>query len=159
MYPVSDGFLRAVKSNTRKYYWTGTIVTKAGVFYEFGAKEIELGTVYAAEMGITLLSDIDRYTLEDAQVTLVFHLVLADGSVEDVPMGVFEVSEANRLAKCLELKAYDFMLRFDKSFNGFETVGTAYDFITLCCKRCKVELANKRAEIDAMPNGGVTLSV
>ena len=94
-----------------------------------------------------------------AQVTLVFHLVLADGSVEDVPMGVFEVSEANRLAKCLELKAYDFMLRFDKSFNGFETVGTAYDFIALCCKRCKVEFANKRAEIDAMPNGGVTLSV
>ena len=176
MYPVSDAFLRAVRSNTRKYYWTGTIVTKGGMTYEFGAKEIvkgsgyisrqccgsteiELGTVYAAEMGITLLSDIDRYTLEDALVTLVFHLVLADGSVEDVPMGVFEVSEANRLAKCLELKAYDFMLRFDKSFNGFETVGTAYDFITLCCKRCKVEFANKRAEIDAMPNGGVTLSV
>ena len=176
MYPVSDAFLRAVKSNTRKYYWTGTIVTKGGMTYELGAKEIvkgsgyisrqccgsteiELGTVYAAEMGITLLSDIDRYTLEDALVTLVFHLVLADGSVEDVPMGVFEVSEANRLAKCLELKAYDFMLRFDKSFNGFETVGTAYDFITLCCKRCKVEFANKRAEIDAMPNGGVTLSV
>ena len=176
MYPVSDGFLRAVKSNTRKYYWTGTIVTRGGMTYEFRAKEIvkgsgyisrqccgsteiELGTVYAAEMGITLLSDIDRYTLEDAQVTLVFHLVLADDSVEDVPMGVFEVSEANRLAKCLELKAYDFMLRFDKSFNGFETVGTAYDFIALCCKRCKVEFANKRAEIDAMPNGGVTLSV
>ena len=176
MYPVSDGFLRAVKSNTRKYYWTGTIVTRGGMTYEFGAKEIvkgsgyisrqccgsteiELGTVYAAEMGITLLSDIDRYTLEDAQVTLVFHLVLADDSVEDVPMGVFEVSEANRLAKCLELKAYDFMLRFDKSFNGFETVGTAYDFIALCCKRCKVEFANKRAEIDAMPNSGVTLSV
>ena len=104
-----------------------------------GSTEIELGTVYAAEMGITILSDIDRYTLEDAQVTLVFHLVLADDSVEDVPMGVFEVSEANRLAKCLELKAYD--------------------FIALCCKRCKVEFANKRAEIDAMPNGGVTLSV
>ena len=176
MYPVSDAFLRAVRSNTRKYFWTGTIVTRGGMTYEFGAKEIvkgsgyisrqccgsteiELGTVYAAEMGITLLSDIDRYTLEDAQVTLVFHLVLADGSVEDVPMGVFEVSEANRLAKCLELKAYDFMLRFDKSFNGFETVGTAYDFIALCCKMCRVELAHKRAEIDAMPNGGVTLSV
>ena len=176
MYLVSDGFLRAVKSNTRKYYWTGTIVTKAGVSYEFGAKEIvkgsgyitrqccgsteiELGTVYAAEMGITLLSDIDRYTLEDALVSLVFHLVLADGSVEDVPMGIFEVSEANRLAKCLELKAYDFMLRFDRSFNGFETVGTPYDFIALCCKMCRVEFANNRAEIDAMPNGGETLSV
>ena len=176
MYPVSEAFLRAVKSNTRRYFWTGTIVTKSGASYEFGAKEIvkgsgyitrqccgsteiELGTVYAAEMGITLLSDIDRYTLEDAQVTLMFHLVLADGSVEDVPMGIFEVSEANRLAKCLELKAYDFMLRFDRSFNGFETVGTAYDFIALCCKMCKVEFANKRADIDAMPNGSVTLSV
>lgn len=176
MYPVSDVFLREVRSNTRKYFWTGTIVTRGGMTYKFGAKEIvkgsgyitrqccgsteiELGTVYAAEMGITLLSDIDRYTLEDAQVTLVFHLVLADGSVEDVPMGVFEVSEANRLAKCLELKAYDFMLRFDRSFNGFETVGTAYDFIALCCKMCRVEFAHKRAEIDAMPNGGVTLSV
>ena len=80
MYPVSDGFLRAVKSNTRKYYWTGTIVTRGGMTYEFGAKEIvkdsgyisrqccgsteiELGTVYAAEMGtITcrLLCDIVR---------------------------------------------------------------------------------------------------
>ena len=103
MYPVSEAFLRAVKSNTRKYFWTGTIVTKGGMTYEFGAKEIvkgsgyisrqccgsteiELGTVYAAEMGITLLSDIDRYTLEDALVTLVFHLVLVDGSVEDVLM-------------------------------------------------------------------------
>ena len=45
-------------------------------------------------------------------MTLVFHLVLADGSVEDVPMGVFEVSEANRQRSALELKAYDFMLQF-----------------------------------------------
>ena len=88
MYPVSDAFLRAVRSNTRKYFWTGTIITKGGMTYEFGAKEIvkgsgyisrqccgsteiELGMVYAAEMGITFLSDIDRYTLEDAQVTVV----------------------------------------------------------------------------------------
>ena len=27
MYPVSDAFMDAVESNTRKYYWTGTIVT------------------------------------------------------------------------------------------------------------------------------------
>ena len=44
MYPVSDAFLRAVRSNTRKYYWTGTIVTKGGMTYEFGAKEIVKGS-------------------------------------------------------------------------------------------------------------------
>ena len=130
MYPVSNAFLQAVQENTRKYYWTGKITIKNGVVYEFGAEdivkgsgyissqccgstEIELGTVYAAEMGITLLTDIDRYTLEDALVELFYHLRLSDGTYETVPMGMFEVTEANRTVKCLEIKAYDYMLRFD----------------------------------------------
>lgn len=74
-------------------------------------------------------------------------------------MGIFEVSEANRTAHCLELKAYDYMLRFEKSFNGFETVGNAYAFLALCCKSCAVELAHTQAEIEAMPNGAEMLSV
>ena len=110
-------------------------------------------------MGITLLSNIDRYTLEDALVELFYHLRLSDGSYETVPMGIFEVSEANRTVKCLELKAYDFMLRFEKNFNGFETIGNACDFIELCCKACKVEMAQTRKEIEAMPNGSENLSV
>ena len=46
MYPVSENFLRAVRSNTRKYFWTGTIFTKSGMTYEFGAKEIVKGSGY-----------------------------------------------------------------------------------------------------------------
>ena len=176
MYPVSEAFLQAVQENTRRYYWTGRIMTTKGVTYEFGADdivkgsgyissqccgsaEIELGTVYTAEMGITLLSDIDRYTLEDALVELFYHLRLSDGTFEEVPMGIFEVSEANRNIKTLELKAYDFMLRFDKSFNGFETIGTVYDFVSLCCKACKVEMAQGQADYEAMPNGTELLSI
>ena len=74
-------------------------------------------------------------------------------------MGIFEVSEANRTAHCLELKAYDYMLRFERSFNGFETVGNAYAFLDLCCKACAVELAHTQAEIEAMPNGTELLSI
>lgn len=176
MYPVSEAFLQAVQENTRRYYWTGKITTTKGVVYEFGPEdivkgsgyissqccsstEIELGTVYSAEMGITLLTDIGRYTLEDALVELFYHLMLPDGSYEEVPLGIFEVSEANRTIKCLELKAYDFMLRFEKSFNGFETVGNAYDFMELCCKACKVEPAQSREVIEAMPNGAEVLSI
>lgn len=176
MYPVSEAFLQAVQENTRRYYWTGRITTTKGATYEFGAddivkgsgyissqccgsSEIELGTVYAAEMGITLLSDIDRYTLEDALVELFYHLKLPDGSFEGVPMGIFEVSEANRNIKTLELKAYDYMLRFDKSFNGFETIGTVFDFVSLCCKACKVEMAQSQADYEAMPNGTELLSI
>ena len=177
MYPVSEAFLQAVQENTRRYFWSGRITTTKGATYEFGADdivkgggyissqccgstEIELGTVYAAEMGITLLSDIDRYTLEDALVELFYHLRLADGSFEEVPMGIFEVSEANRNIKTLELKAYDYMLRFDKSFNGFETIGTVYDFVSLCCKACKVEMAQSQAEYYHLdPDDGLTMNL
>ena len=115
--------------------------------------------MYAAEMGISLYLPVDRYTLEDAQVKLFYHLRLGDGSYEEVPMGIFEVSEANRTAHFLELKAYDHMLRFERDFNGFESVGTAYDFMGLCAKACGVELAQTAAEIGAMPNGSEVLSI
>ena len=155
MYPVSQAFLNAVKANTRKYYWTGRITTTAGTVYNFdqedmvkgsgyitsqccGSTEIELGTVYAAEMGISLFSEINRYT---------------------IPVGIFEVSEANRKAKCLEIKAYDFMVRFEKAFTSLESIGNAYDFMVLCSTACNVSLAQSRAEIEALPNGTENLSI
>ena len=176
MYPVSEAFLQAVQGNTRKYYWTGKITTAAGAEYPFdqedivkgsgyitaqccGNSEIELGSVYAAEMGISLFLDIDRYTLEGAKVELTYHLQLADGTYEAVPMGIFEVNEANRTAHVLELKAYDYMLRFDQDFNGFETIGTAYGMMALCSTACGVELAQTQAEIEALPNGSELLSI
>ena len=176
MYPVSEAFLQAVQGNTRKYYWTGKITTAGGVEYPFdqedivkgsgyitaqccGNSEIELGAVYAAEMGISLFLDIDRYTLEDAEVELSYHLRLASGVYETVPMGIFEVSEANRTVHVLELKAYDRMLRFDRAFNGFETIGTAYGMMALCSMACGVELAQTQAEIEALPNGSELLYI
>ena len=47
-------------------------------------------------------------------------------------MRIFEIREANRAAHVLELKVYDAMLRFDKDFNGFEKIGTAYRMMALC---------------------------
>ncbi len=175
MYPVSESFLQAVQENTRRYYWTGRITTKAGFVYEFsekdiikgsgyisyqccGSTELELGTVYASEMGITLLSEIDRYTLEDALIELYYHLLVGE-SYETVPMGIFEISEANRSIRCLEIKAYDYMLRFEKNFNVTDVMGTAYEIVAMCCKACKVELAHTQSEMEPMPNGSVMLSI
>lgn len=176
MYPVSNAFLQAIDSNSRNYYWSGSITTNDNRVYTFenkdivkgsgyitrqccGSNEIELGTVYSAEMGITLLLDIDRYTLYDAQIRLYFHLVMEDGNVESVPMGIFEITEANRTVRCLELKAYDYMLRFDKNLNLSSSSGSAYSFLLMASTECKVELAQTKAEIDAMPNGKETLGI
>ncbi len=170
MYPVSDAFKSAVEQNSRKYYWTGTITDKKGKIYEFdnedivkgsgyitrqccGSSEIELGTVYAGELGISLFLDIDRYTLDDAEIRLWFHLVLDDGTVESVPMGVFFIAEANRGIKTIELKAYDAMLNLEKSFNKGLSSAYPYDFLSLLAKNCKVELAQSKEEIESLPNG------
>ena len=179
MYSVSDAFLRAVRSNTRKYFWTGTIVTKGRMTYEFGAKEIvkgsgyisrqccgsteiELGTVYAAEMGITLLSDIDRYTLEDALVTL---SVYTENDIETCRDVLFYVAQVlggffiiNREGK-LELRKYgkdpvmkvEQRHRFSSSFSDFITRYTA------------VSSTNKQTQIAEYyaldPDNGLTMNL
>lgn len=170
MYPVSDAFKEAIKLNTRKFYWTGTITDKNQKIYEFGNKdivkgsgyitrqccgssEIELGTMYAGELGISLFLDFDRYTLDDAEIRLWFHLVLDDDTVESVPMGVFFIAEANRGIKTIELKAYDAMLNLEKSFNKGLSSAYPYDFLSLLAKNCKVELAQTKEEIESLPNG------
>ncbi len=176
MYPVSDAFMQAIKSNTRKYYWTGTITTKDEKIYEFGnedivkgsgyitrqccgSSEIELGSVYAAEMGISLFLDVDRYTLDDAEVKLWFHLVLDDGTTEAIPMGVFYVAEANRGIKTIELKAYDAMLSLEKNCSKGLSSAAPYEFLQLLAKACHVELAQTKEEIEALPNGTELLGV
>lgn len=75
MYPVSKEYQKAISESSRSFFWTGTITTKAGKKYTFGnkdivkgsvyisrqcsARQIELDSVYAAELGISLFSDID----------------------------------------------------------------------------------------------------
>lgn len=176
MYPVSEAFLQAVQENTRRFYWSGRITTKNSTVYEFeerdivkgsgyisaqccGSTEIELGTVYSTEMGITLFLAVDRYSLEEATVELFYHLCLPDGTYESIPMGIYEVSEANRKVKCLELKCYDFMLRFEKDFSVSNTAGSPYEIITLCCKACNVEFAHTRKEVEGMTNGTEIVSI
>lgn len=176
MYSVSDSYKTAIQDNTRSFSWSGTITTRSGKVYPFenkdivkgsgyvsrqcsGSSEIELGSVYAAELGISLFSDIDRYSLENAEVELIFHMNLSDDTVEDVPMGIFYVAEANRKIKTLEIKAYDAMLNFDKAYSEAQSSGYPYDFLTAMCTTCHVELAHTQEEIEILPNGAELLGI
>ena len=175
MYPVSKEYQKAISESSRSFFWTGMITTKAGKKYTFGNKdivkgsgyisrqcsgssEIELGSVYAAELGISLFSDIDRYSLEDASITVSFHLKVGD-AYEEVPMGIFYIAEANRKIKTLELKAYDAMLNLDKNFNKGLSSAFPYDFLSMLSKACHVELAQTKEEIEALTNGAELLGI
>lgn len=198
MYSVSDQYKTAIRSHSRKFDWYGTITTTAGKVYHFTTKDIvkgsgsitrscsgstslELGSVYAAELDISLFLDVDRYSMYDAEIDLYFaykHRVMRVwddlrektwGSLstlpwnggynpEAIPMGKFVIAEATRTLTVLQIKAYDYMLRFEKNMRNSGSVKSAYDWLLYACKACKVELGISREVVAAMPNGGMMLS-
>lgn len=176
MYPISNEYKKAIKKNSRKFYWTGNIILKDETIIPFtnkdilkgsgyihrscsGSSELEIGTVYAGEFGISLFSNIDRYSLEDSKLELFYHQELENKKIETIPMGIFDVTEANRSKKILELKGYDYMLRFDKNFPVTDTFGTAFELLSLSCEKCKVELGMTEDEVKAFVNGEEVLAI
>ncbi|MDU4045876.1 MAG: hypothetical protein E7H35_03025 [Peptoniphilus harei] len=176
MYPTSNEYKTAIKKNSRKFYWTGNIILKDETTIPFinkdilkgsgyihrscsGSSELEIGTVYAGEFGISLFSNIDRYSLEDSKLELFYHQELESKKTETIPMGIFDVTEANRSKKILELKGYDYMLRFDKNFPVTDTFGTAFELLTLSCEKCKVELGMTEDDVKAFVNGEEVLAI
>lgn len=176
MHPTSEEYKTVIKKNSRKFFWTGNIILKDETIIPFtnkdilkgsgyihrscsGSSELEIGTVYAGEFGISLFSNIDRYSLEDSKLELFYHQELENKKVETIPMGIFDVTEANRSKKILELKGYDYMLRFDKNFPVTDTFGTAFELLSLSCEKCKVELGMTEDEVKAFVNGEEVLAI
>lgn len=176
MYPTSEEYKTVIKKNSRKFFWTGNIILKDETIIPFtnkdilkgsgyihrscsGSSELEIGTVYAGEFGISLFSNIDRYSLEDSKLELFYHQELESKKIETIPMGIFDVTEANRSKKILELKGYDYMLRFDKNFPVTDTFGTAFELLSLSCEKCKVELGMTEDEVKAFVNGEEVLAI
>lgn len=176
MYNVSDEFKQAIKSNSRKFRWRGEIATVLGTVIPFDDNEIikgsgyinrkccsgsdiELGSVIAAECGITLLTNIDRYSLDGGTISFFFSVELMDGTYEEIPMGIFDISEANRNIKTIEIKGYDYMLRFEKSFDSTLTNGYPYDLLSFACDQCGVEMAQTQSDIESFSNGEFLLGI
>ena len=198
MYNVSEQYKTAIRGHSRKFDWYGTITTTAGKVYHFTTKDIvkgsgsitrscsgstalELGSVYAAELDISLFLDVDRYSMYDAEIDLYFsyqHRAMrlwndlrertwdsistlpwnGGYTPEAIPMGKFVISEATRTLTVLQIKAYDYMLRFEKNMRSSGSVKTAYDWLLHACKACDVALGLSREDVAAMPNGSMMLS-
>lgn len=198
MYEVSEKYREAIRGRSRKFDWYGTITTPAGRVYHFTSKDIvkgsgtltrscsgstslELGSVYAAELDISLFLNVDRYSLYDAVIDLFFvcqhratrrwNDLRSDswGSIastpwnvvytpETVPMGRFVISEATRTLTILQLKAYDFMLKFEKNMVNSGTTRTPYEWLRFACNACGVPLGVTEEAVAAMPNGTRNLS-
>ena len=175
MYEVSERYRRAIRSHSRKFDWYGTITTAAGRTYHFTVKDIvkgsgtltrscsgstslEIGSVYAAELTISLFLNIDRYSLYDGVIDLFFAYRHDGAEPEEIPMGRFVISEATRTMTVLQLKAYDHMLKFDKNMANSGNTRTPYGWLKYACDACGVPLGVTEQQVAAMPNGTRNLS-
>lgn len=172
MYGVSDTYKTAMHQAVQKFRLTGTVGTTdftdenilAGSFSITnqccGNNEVQIGQVYVGELDATFLNlPLTRYSLKRMKITPSFGLMLADGSYEDLPLGVFNISEASWTMSGLVVKAYDNMSLLDKKCNTRQTTGTAYEMALLATEACGLTLGTTEAEFRTFANGTETFSL
>lgn len=167
MYSASATFLNLIKQKERTFIYSGSITTKGGATYDFIGKDmrsgkivrsiandsIEIGSVYASEFDCELGLSVSRYELYNGTITFKIKL---EGASDEIPMGIFTISEINQTADRLQIKSYDNMIKFDAvAFNSTDntSVKLPYAWLITACTACGVTLGNTQAQIEAMPNG------
>lgn len=170
MYNVSDKYKAAMKRPVQRFRLTGKIggidFTDKDILKDSmsltnqcsGSENVQIGQVYTAELNITFMRSLglQRYSLKGLEIVPKHGLLLEDGTYEDVPLGVYSISEANWTESGLVVKAYDNMSKLDKSCSVSSTNGTLFELASLACESCGLELAQTEEEFAAMPNGEET---
>ncbi|MGI6053156.1 MAG: hypothetical protein ACOYA9_11865 [Bilifractor sp.] len=121
---------------------------------------ISIGQVYIGQMDITLMNlDLKRYSLKGEKITPFFGLKLSDGKYEYIPLGVFNISEAQWAQSGVVIKAYDNLSLFDKTCSVGTTSGKPYELAKMACESCKVPLATTEDEFKTFANGSENFSL
>lgn len=173
MYNVSDNYKIAVadshrKSKMRAILTIGTSVInlddndiiKDSVYITnqcTNGENYEYGCVYAGECGITIKSEADRYSLYDAKLEL-FWSLLVGTEWEEIPLGVFYITEPNRINDKISIKALDGMSKLDIDVTE-DTQGTMVQLINYIAEKCGITLAQTDEELSAFINSNVQYSV
>lgn len=123
--------------------------------------DFEYGSVYCAELITSIRTDLDRYLFYDGFITVSVSILLQDGTWEEIPMGVYNITEAERSGRKVEIKAYDNMLLMGDSsdISVTDITGTPYEILSAILEMTGVVLAQNQAEIDSMPNGLHTFGI
>ena len=119
--------------------------------------EYEYGCVYSAELGITIKSAIDRYSLFDCEIRPYWSL-WTGSEWEEIPLGVFYISQPDRINDKIKIKALDKMTMLDVNV-AMDTQGTPIQLLKYMAEECGIELAQKSEELSSLPNANVLLSV
>lgn len=170
MYQVSDAYLKQTKEKVQTFRLTGTVNKIAFTNHDILSgsftitnqcseqNDVKIGSVYIGELKCTFKPDLQVPDWTNAQIVVSEGLLIGD-KWEDVPLGIYTVSEANDTEYGIDITAYDNMAHFNRSCSVDITIGTPYELLTLACTTCEAELGMTQAEVDALPNGTESLSL
>lgn len=170
MYSVSNAYKQAMINPVQHHKVSGTIGSEA--FTEdnilagslqilqqcSGNSEVQIGQVMVAELSATFrgINGINRGAWQGKEITVNFSQYIGaqyNPPWEDVPVGVYTISEAEWSLSGITVKAYDHMAKLDKRCSQRFVASKAFTMLTFACTQCGVELGNTQQEIEAMPNG------
>lgn len=176
MQTVTDEYITAMRSGSRTDRITGTIALADGTVIDVTdailvngnlsidercMNSFDIGTFYTNQMKLAIYDkDALSHEFANAMVELCYGLLVGD-DYEDIFLGKYTVDGTNckRVRDRVYLTAYDRSAKFDraKSEQAAATAMPPYNALQLICSECSVVLATTQAEIEAMPNG--TLSI
>lgn len=171
MYQVSEEYLKQAKRKVQTFRLAGTVNKIAFTNHDILSgsftitnqcseqNDVKIGSVYIGELKCTFKPDLQVPDWTNAQIIVSEGLLIGGTAWEDVPLGVYTVSEANDTEYGVDITAYDNMARFNRSCTVDITIGTPYELLTLACTTCEVELGLTQADVDALPNGTESLSL
>lgn len=174
MYTTSDAYKTAVNSNSTVISWRGKVTDVDGKQYSVDPtnigengmtitkdicanSNIEIGTAYVGQLTLDVYLNVDRYRLFGGTVDMEFGLELADGSMEWLPCGTFDIQSAEVTEGKVKLTCYDFMQRFNVVITQNPVGKTPYKVISEYCENRGVTMGTTEAELNAMPNGSYQL--
>lgn len=173
MYSVSDAYKLAVADSHRKSKMRAVLtvngtainlddndIIKDSVYITnqcTNGNEFEFGCVYVAECGLTIKSAVNRYALYDAEISLFWSLWTGE-EWEEIPLGVYNISEPKRINDKISIKALDRMTLLDVDVDE-ETFGTTPQIMAYMAEKLGFELAQTEEELQALPNAEYLLSI
>lgn len=174
MYNVSDAYKSQIFKDGRETDVVGTLTLKNGTVINIdgstiaqkpeidgqcsGNEDLILGQVYQSQLKVSLYSDTDRYSVYGAEIRLTYKLKLEDGSWEQVPLGVYIVSECIRKSNdVLQITALDSLNKLDVEHGGESVSGKPSDILNYVARKAGLELGQSPADLDKLINGSVLI--
>lgn len=172
MYKISDACKEALNGLRVETKIEGTLKLNNGTEFPLGNKDFsqgelsinnrcvsgndfEYGAVYCGELIASIQTEADRYLFYNGTISVSVYVKLANGTWECIPMGIYNITEAERTGRKVEIKAYDNMILLGDPIDMEVTdlFGKPYEILSALADMSDIVLTQSAEEIEKIPNG------